>query len=231
MSFHREISCDPAIFVINLVYRCDRREEMQRELAVIGWRAEFFPAVRAESAAGFPSTGARGCFLSHLAVLRKARDAGVENVVLLEDDVNFVADFGAQWRAAMVELARRDWSLFYAGHALKRLPAGLSRLAPGDAVRCSHFLVVNRKALTPLIEGLEMILSRPPGHPLGGPMHVDGAYSTIRAQNRSVISYVCSPVLGYQRPSRSDVDDLRWFDRLSLVSPLVKIARHLKARR
>jgi len=45
---------------------------MQKELSRIGWRAEFFPAVRPETAQGFPWIGARGCFLSHLAVLKSA---------------------------------------------------------------------------------------------------------------------------------------------------------------
>ena len=62
-------------FVINLPYRTDRRSEMQRELSRIGWNAQFFPAIRPASAGSFSSIGAHGCFLSHLAVLKAARNS------------------------------------------------------------------------------------------------------------------------------------------------------------
>ena len=36
-------------------------------------------------------------------------------------------------------------------------------------------------------------------------MHVDGAYSTIRSQNPQLKTYAIAPVLGHQRPSRTDI--------------------------
>ena len=66
---------------------------------------------------------------------------------------------------------------------LKVRPAGCHGSSRPKPVQCAHFLLINAAALTTVIKGLETILSRPAGHPLGGPMHVDGAYTTIRAQN------------------------------------------------
>jgi GR25 family glycosyltransferase involved in LPS biosynthesis len=76
------------IFVINLEHRTDRRRAMEKELSKIGWNAEFFPAIRPAEAADFPSIGARGCFLSHLAVLRRASETEARRLILVEDDVN-----------------------------------------------------------------------------------------------------------------------------------------------
>ena len=50
---------------------------MERELNKIGLppkagHVEFFPAVRATAVDDWPSLGARGCFLSHYAVLKQA---------------------------------------------------------------------------------------------------------------------------------------------------------------
>jgi hypothetical protein len=80
-----------------------------------------------------------------------------------------------------------------------------------------------------LIEGLETILARPQGHPLGGPMHVDGAYSTIRSQHPELATYAYAPVLGYQRSSRSDIARNHWWDRTPVVSTAANYARRLKS--
>jgi glycosyl transferase, family 25 len=218
-----------AVSVINLEHRTDRRIAMQKQLSRIGWHAEFFPAIRPEGAADFPSIGARGCFLSHLSVLKNARDAGVRQLVILEDDVNFAAGFSERWEFSMSKLEEGDWSIFYPGHVLDGLAAGISRISPDTGVLCAHFMVINGPAIGTLTAGLERILSRPAGHPSGGPMHVDGAYSTIRMQNPSLATYVYSPVLAYQRPSRSDIAQLEWFDRVKMLAPMMNFARKVKA--
>jgi glycosyl transferase, family 25 len=223
------MSGTPAVFVINLDYRTDRRTEMLRQLSRIGWRAEFFAAIRPESAADFPSIGARGCFLSHLSVLKRARDIDARQLVILEDDMNFVPQFPQAWKISMSVLETQEWSIFYPGHIITGLPPGLSRIPSSTGVQTSHFLVINGPAISRLISGLEIILARPAGHPLGGPMHVDGAYSTIRAQDCALITYAHSPVLGYQRSSRTDVGDLKWFDRIKLVAPIANFGRKLKS--
>src|SRR5262249_35421747 len=105
-----------AVFIINLEHRTDRRAAMQRELSRVDWPGEFFPAIRTPSAGGFPSVGARGCFLSHLEVLRKARALGVRRLVILEDDLNFAPDLAARWTSAISELEGLKWSIFYPGH-------------------------------------------------------------------------------------------------------------------
>jgi glycosyl transferase, family 25 len=219
-----------ATFVINLEHRTDRRIAMQDQLSQIGWNAEFFSAIRPASAADFPSVGARGCFLSHLAVLKRARDAGVRQLLILEDDLNFVPEFLERWNISMSALENRKWSIFYPAHVFDDLPAGLSIIPPDRAVQCTHFMVINGDAISPIVTGLERILSRHAGHPMGGPMHVDGAYSTIRHQDRTLVTYVHSPALGYQRPSRTDVGDLKWFDRLDMLAPVVNIVRRLRGK-
>lgn len=204
---------------------------MEEELSRIGWNALFFPAIRPASAGGFSSIGAHGCFLSHLAVLKAARNSGAERVVILEDDVNFVQGFRKKWDAAIHRLRGHQWSMFYPGHALDSLPEGFKLLDPKKIVPCTHFIMIEVNALPTLIEGLEKILRRPAGHPLGGPMHVDGAYSTIRAQNPQLDTYAVAPVLGYQRPSKTDIREARWFDRIEALEAIVSFGRKLKDRR
>jgi hypothetical protein len=224
------VTCTADIFVINLEHRIDRRLAMEEELLKVGWRAEFFRAIRPGEPAGFDSIGARGCFLSHLSVLKAAQDREAQYIAILEDDLNFRPGFTDGWKSAMSRLSSMEWSIFYPGHALEHLPAGLSCVPPDIGIQCTHFMVINRPALKSLIAGFETILSRPPGHRLGGPMHVDGAYSTLRAQNHGLVTYAYFPALGYQRSSRTDVGNLKWFDRVGILSPIVDAARKLRAK-
>jgi hypothetical protein len=216
------------IFVINLEHRTDRRKAMQKQLSRIGWHGEFFSAIRPDNPAGFPSIGAHGCFLSHLEILRRARDANTKLLVILEDDLDFAEDFAGRWRTATAELEKNAWSIFYPGHGIDHLPSGLTMIPSGRGVPCTHFMVINGDAIADIVVGLEAILSRPAGHPLGGPMHVDGAYSTIRSRNASLTTYAYFPVLGHQRPSRTDVGEVKWFDRVGALGPIVSFARKLR---
>lgn len=70
-------------FYINLDRRTDRRNEFERERAKMGLEVERFPAVS-------HSVPAIGCGLSHLAVLKLARERGYESVCVFEDDFEFL---------------------------------------------------------------------------------------------------------------------------------------------
>ena len=58
-------------------------------------------------------------------------------------------------------------------------------------------------------------------------MHVDGAYSTIRAQDHTLVTYAHFPVLGYQRSSRTDIGNLKWYDRVGVLTPVLNVVRKL----
>lgn len=216
------------IFVINLAHRTDRRQQMEAQLAAVGVPLDssqltFFPAVRPDDLRGFPSLGARGCYLSHLGVLRAA--AGLRNVLILEDDLDFVDDFE-------LPPLPSGWGMFYGGARHALVPTGpLTTAAPSEPVECAHFLGLNGAVIAPLIGYLEAILMRPTGHPDGGPMHVDGAYSRFRADHPAIVTLVATPDLGFQRPSRSDIHPLRWFDRVPVVREVVQFTRMRRAAR
>jgi len=74
------------IYYINLDKRVDRKCEIELELDRMGWKAERYPAIYT------PHSGIVGCGYSHLNVLKMARDAGYKNVLILEDDFEFLVD-------------------------------------------------------------------------------------------------------------------------------------------
>ena len=87
-----------AIYVINLEHRADRRIEMAQQLSRIGLdydhpKVRLFPAMRPARPGEFPNIGSRGCFLSHLNIVKGARAQGFGCIFILEDDADFKTKF------------------------------------------------------------------------------------------------------------------------------------------
>ena len=229
-----------ALYIINLPTRTDRREEMIEQLHLAGIsekdsRLMFFDAVRPADAGAFPTVGARGCFMSHLGVLKHARDAGHQTILVLEDDVNFAIAGPADLDVLSRRLAECDWDMVYPGFLSTTPPVvlatPLSTIDPGVSVMGTHMMLIRRTLFDSAIEYFERMLTRPAGSPEGGPMHVDGAYSWFRRAHPALVTRVCTPPLGYQRPSRTDVHQLKWFDRLPVVRSIVQALRKGRAKR
>lgn len=228
-------------FVINLAARTDRRQEMQDELARVGLgddpAVRFFDAVRPEDPGEFPSLGARGCFESHLGVLRAADAAGIERLAIFEDDLDFTDDYGVRSPAVAAALADRDWRLFYGGCDLVRGEADDMRDGPflrphaSTGVQTTHFVCFRgRETIATAIRFLETLAGRQAGDPKGGPMHVDGAYNWLRRAHPDWLVLIADPPIGMQRASRSDIAARRWYDEAPLVRDIVGALRKLKRR-
>lgn len=221
------------ICVINLPHRVDRRTEIAEQLTFVGLSfdspsVELFSAVRPADAGGFESIGARGCFMSHLEILRQSRS--LRNVLILEDDLDFIPGIRAAIGPAL-EALPGDWGMFYGGCVTDAMPGSspLTPIPPHASLQTAHFVAFNGPVIGRLVDYLDAILQRSPGHIDGGPMHVDGAYSRFRADNPSMRVFAAIPELGYQRASRTDIHSLKWFDRTPIVRELVQMIRRRRA--
>jgi glycosyl transferase, family 25 len=220
-----------AVYIVNLPERVDRRLEMELELKTVNLSYQnkqvvVFPAIKPDDKAGFPSIGARGCFLSHLSILRQARDNKANSVLFMEDDLAISPKLQSFIPSLATALEAKDWSILYLGHVENIAPDSAFELLPySKPVMTTHFYAVNGNAIDRLITFLETVLTRPGGHPDGGPMHYDGALSTFRKQNPDIITLLASPNLGWQRSSRSDVAETKWFDEIPVIRSLAAQAR------
>ena len=227
------------IFVINLPERTDRREEIEHMFKKFGIDAnsiEFFPAVKPSSPDGFRTIGARGCFMSHLHILEKAKEENLDSILIIEDDLDLNKNFTLFQKDLLEALSHRKWDIVYFGHELN-VPHEKNAFFADytQDIMLAHFLGFAKKAIQKLVPFLHGLLKEPQGSPKGGPMDVDGAYSTFRAKHPEIITLVSIPSLGGQRSSRSDVTDNKWFDRPGILrtisSKLRKIKQFLKKAR
>ena len=226
-AFHR-------YYIINLPSRSDRRQAVLSDLARAGIQANdpklrIFSAVRPNDKGDFPSIGARGCYMSHLGVLQAALAEGIENVLIIEDDLA-LEPAALRPQPQLVEVLRSgDWDFAYLGHVQNSdTPNGQPCWqTTAQPLVCAHLLAFNKRVLPALVNYLETCLERPEGHPDGGPMHVDGAYTMFRKRNPETKTIICMPSLGNQRSSRSDIYSNRWFDRLPIFRQAVGLTRNI----
>lgn len=226
------------VHVINIVDRADRRREMEAQLRRVGAAADprvvFLPAERPADPGPFSSLGARGCFESHLAVVRQALADRVERLLILEDDFDFSPDINRRGLPLMVVLAAASWDVFYGasliddgqGEDARDHGYGLVELGADIGVVTASCLAFGRPALLMLEPFLTAMLRRPAGSPDYGPMHVDGAYSVFRRQHPELRTLIARPAIGDQRASRSDIAGNRFIlDRFALTRPLANRLR------
>lgn len=222
--------------IINLPERHDRRRAVMQELEAIGMRpgsdgVDFFEAIRPSDAAGFPSPGVRGCFLSHMEVLKEAHARSLESVLVMEDDLSISPAMQEVFGELTEILDTEPWGIVYFGYtdSAKIIFATDRKLVQSaEPVGCAHFYAVHKRVLPQLLSFLELVLARRPGDPDGGPMHYDGALATFREQNPSVVTLLANPCLGFQRSSRSDIS-IRWYERVPVLRQASDVARSVRA--
>jgi len=198
------------VAIINIPDRKDRYRECLRELKMIDLevtpgKVEFFPGKRVTTLEGFPTIGARGGFLAHLALIREAQRRGVKTLCVFEDDFEISRENAAPLMKTVEAARTLPWDFFYLGHRLTPLhsPTGLSETK--EPIITAHAFAIRSSIFEPLAEYLEGCIVRPPGDPVGGPQFIDGGLTMFRERNPQLITLVANPSRVTQRSSRSDI--------------------------
>ena len=100
-----------------------------------------FPAVAT------PGNHHIGCALSHRAIIQQARQRGLSDVLVFEDDAIFHADIADRIETVLGELEKTDWDLFYlGGHNWGKqyeLVPGRTSLECGADLTSAHAIAYN----------------------------------------------------------------------------------------
>ncbi len=221
--------------LIHLPNRVDRLEAISAEIQKIGGSTDHpkfaIPhAPMCDHADGFVSKGVRGSFLSHYEILRDALEAGAKNVWILEDDAIFSRSMIAKQQELVDALVNRSWDLCFFGHSENRRilqhPKGLIP-APIDFYQ-AHCYAVNASVLPRVVAYLEENLRNPPGHPRGGRMYIDAAYTMFRRLDSDAVCLMCNPSIARQKGCVSSLNSAPWYDRFRPSRPLVAFARQCR---
>jgi glycosyl transferase, family 25 len=231
-----------AVRIINLKSRSDRRREVTTEfarlgLAIDGARIKFHPAATFSAADPFPSIGARGCFHSHLEILEEAKSRNFANVLILEDDCDFVGKIEPVLLRATQALRSNDWDIFFGGH--EDLTCDETSVPPiqmiksGTWIRGTHFVAFQKKAIEAMVRFLRDI-EHLADDPIAAMRGIDAAYAHFGRTFPDFRYCVAWPKLGYQRSSRTDIQEQPLYERLplanSLLVPVRRLKRYLKKR-
>lgn len=205
------------IYIINLKHRTDRKKEMINELnSVNATNYEFFNAIRPKMELinhwnpnflnPMPQwfngdennykIGALGCMLSHIAIMKKALKEGFNNILILEDDTEFIIkeDLNTLIDKYSIFLNNIDFGIFYlAGnnskHAVKNI-VGNIYLTYGTLTTGSY--IINKSTMQYVVDNINKY-----------PKEID-KYFVENIQTK-FNCFVLSPPLTKQRASYSDI--------------------------
>lgn len=179
--------------------RRDRREELAPRLAAAGVEAEWWPALGAGpmrgETRGFKTLGHRAHAVSVRLGLRRARQQGMETILMLEDDAVFHPEF--RERIGALELPA-DWGLFYLGCQHIETP---ERVAPG-LVRVRRALDMQAVVFRRAHYGRVRMAVRGGGKGAAGEKYVDVSISDL---HKEIPTYAAYPNLVWQAESWSDI--------------------------
>jgi len=99
------------VFVINLDRRADRLEQIITEMSGVELPFERFPAIPTDF-------GIDGCGLSHLAVYKIAKERGYKNVLIFEDDFEFVVSKQVFWSTVSSFLESTPFDVYMLSYAM-----------------------------------------------------------------------------------------------------------------
>lgn len=223
------------IEIIHLPERTDRLAALRAELARVGLdidgaKVRIPTAPRSETTNGFPSRGVYGNFLSHLDIIERAYQDGLNSVLVLEDDALFSHSFNRRQASIAGHLRTHEWDELFLGHSITSgLPSSKSGLVKlsGDFL-WAHCYAVHRRIMPRMVEYLRQTIERPAGHPDGGKLYIDAAHTLFRRRNPDIICLVSSPCLSIQKGSQSSLNSAPWYDRSGPGRALSAMARNVR---
>jgi glycosyl transferase, family 25 len=222
------------ISIIHLPERKDRYDALSKELRrlvidIAGSKVDIPYAPRPEDANGFPSRGMYGSYLSHLETHRQALKDGLNSVWVLEDDAIFSRRMCRDQEALVEKLQKTKWDICYFGHTLTKELAGQPRglIPPTADFYWAHCYAVHARVLPRLVAYLERATILPSGHPEGGKLYIDAAFTLFRRFNPDVVTLVANPCLSIQKGCFSSLNNRRWYD-IAATRGLVSAARSMR---
>jgi GR25 family glycosyltransferase involved in LPS biosynthesis len=171
-------------YIINLKERTDRKSYILEEIKKLPLLSyEIIDAIRDET---------KTCFASHLKCIQLAKDNNLPYILILEDDAMFTNECVSVFNKALTEIQNKQWDMFFLGANLQKPATRVSdTLLKLSGAWAAHAYMVHERFY-------DTILNLP---------HIcemDVHYHNLMP-NHNI--YICDPMIAYQLPSHSDLQD------------------------
>lgn len=183
------------VFYINLDHRTDRRAEIEKELTDMDLKFERFPAIRTQY-------GIVGCGLSHLAVLKEAKARGYPNVLIFEDDFQFLVT-KEQFHASLQKALKKEYDVLMLGYNTDETPEVVDGCMRLTNVQSASGYIVHSRMYDTLIAVQEEAVKRLDETKMHWLYANDQSWKVLQPKS---LWYALQPRTGKQRPSISDTD-------------------------
>lgn len=185
-----------AIFLINLDRRPERLIAACNELAAHGITDLLrYPAIDGKEIKykGRLNAGQIGCTLSHLGIIKYAKEQGMESIFIFEDDVTIADDFNAVMTSALAELPEH-WDMIYAGgNNLKGTQPYSDHLVRLTGTLTTHAYAVHSRFYDTIINTIEANFNEV----------IDVFYFLLHPTCQA---FCTSPKIAFQKPGFSDLE-------------------------
>jgi glycosyl transferase family 25 len=190
------------VYVINLDRRTDRLEEFQEEMDMLQLPFKRFPGI-------LKTPGTVGCGMSHLAILKEARDLGLKNVLIFEDDFMLQVSKDEFWGAVDDFFkTEKDYDVFLLAAWIKKKTEHSDKLFRVQEAQGASAYIVNSWFYDPLIELYEETLPKLEATCRHWLYSRDQSWKTLQPEG---VWLTTKKILGRQRPSIADTGKLPVF--------------------
>lgn len=182
------------IYCINRESRKDRWEKCLIEFAKLDLDVQRFNAVEG---------GEKGCMLSHINILRDAKQNRYRRILILEDDVEFLVTELQYYRDLFYMLEFSHWHLLYFGaNCTQKLKKHNNFLYTAKGCLCAHAVAYSDAIIPSIVADARM-----------NKVKVIDTYLLSRVQTRNK-SFIASRFCATQAPSYSDIQntDVNYLD-------------------
>jgi glycosyl transferase family 25 len=183
------------IVYINLERRQDRKQEIEQELSTMGLSGERFNAIDKDP-------GIIGCNMSHLKVLRDAETADLENLLVFEDDFQFLVDKPTFYKQIEDFFALNiTWDIVLLSYNLNASEPYNDLIGRARDAQTTSGYLINKKCFKPLADCIETATEKLIITKQHWNYALDQAWKVL--QRTSDVFYFTTRI-GKQRPSFSD---------------------------
>lgn len=170
-------------YIINLKHRTDRRDHMINEITKLPVTHEFVDGIVDET---------KTCFQSQKKCIQLAKENQLPYVLVLEDDAVFTDDVTYILEKSFSEIQTMQWDMFFLG---ANLQAPANRVSDSvlklNGAYAAHAYMVHERFYDTIIN-------------LPHICEMDVHYHNLMPDNNI---YMCDPMIAYQLPSHSDLQD------------------------